>query len=163
MSVSAYRLFACKHGLLRSIQLATCGGQCFGFRRHAVPVGQRLARNEADIHLWCQEVSATTPPLDAVAKNADQSHPTEHTPGLSAEAALSQIMTTFAQQGIDVFFIDRTRPEFAIPVVRAIAPGLCIDKPRWGNARLLAPDLNDVGPVEVSTNGLSPNMIPLRV
>lgn len=136
-----------------------------GAGRHAViemlqtelGIEQRLARNEPDIREWCRDVSAGNLPLDPETDVVSTS---------TFEAngqAMERLLGSFAREGIPVLFVDRTRPEFDIPVVRAIAPGLCTDKPRWGSPRLLAPDTRDLSSIADRRGGEPPNPIPLRV
>ncbi|RMF40790.1 MAG: hypothetical protein D6754_02500 [Alphaproteobacteria bacterium] len=52
------------------------------------------------------------------------------------EDALDFLLSHCLSLGCDVVFFDHTRPEFAVPVWRAVAPGLCHWKPRLGRSRL---------------------------
>jgi ribosomal protein S12 methylthiotransferase accessory factor len=57
----------------------------------------------------------------------------------AAEDAVSQIgwlATRLAAAGIDTFVIDLTRPRYAVPVVRVVAPGLQIEPSQLQSARL---------------------------
>ncbi|WP_223429088.1 YcaO-like family protein [Tateyamaria pelophila] len=76
---------------------------------------------------------------------------------------LTRLLDRLSSNDINVYFADRTRPEFDIPVVRAIAPGLCSDKPRWGWPRLLGPDGNDHEPICPLDSSRPPNELALRI
>lgn len=124
-----------------------------------IGIEQRLMQEQDDIHKWCSEVSSETPPLNCEMTSNRSGVAREQ----SDKAGLSRILGRLSSNSINVFFIDRTRTEFGIPVVRALAPGLCSDKPRWGWPRLLAPDPNDCRSISHVGSTRPPNDLPLRI
>jgi ribosomal protein S12 methylthiotransferase accessory factor len=83
-------------------------------------------------------VRATQIDADACALLHPQGMPSRRD-GCAAEDAVSQIgwlATRLAVAGIDAFAIDLTRPRYAVPVVRIIAPGLQIEPSQLQSARL---------------------------
>ena len=56
---------------------------------------------------------------------------------------LGEILARCARLSVPVFFIEMTRPEFAIPTFRALSTSLCHYKPRWGRQRLLQTGKSD--------------------
>ncbi|ESX10221.1 hypothetical protein X767_32405 [Mesorhizobium sp. LSJC264A00] len=87
---------------------------------------------------WREKASMTTPPLNmAPIQHVAPSHPT-------VERDLSDVLDALAHRGIDLWFAEMTRAEIGIPVFRAVSTLLCHYKPRFGRARLLAPDARDL-------------------
>ncbi len=86
----------------------------------------------ADVVLttWFQEVrfEQLIPFLDQP-RTEQRAHP-------KADIDLDACMTRLKAAGCRVAILDFTRPEFAVPVIRAIAPDLCHWKPRFGRKRL---------------------------
>jgi ribosomal protein S12 methylthiotransferase accessory factor len=83
-------------------------------------------------------VRATQIDADACALLHPQGMPVRRE-ACAAEGAVSQIgwlATRLAAAGIDIFVIDLTRPRFAVPVVRVLAPGLQIEPSQLESARL---------------------------
>lgn len=74
-------------------------------------------------------------------------------PGLRLASAICAL----DRAGCRIAFVDLTRPAFGVPVIRAVAPGLCHYKPRFGHHRLLAPDPHDLAAVRPNR----PNPLPL--
>lgn len=58
----------------------------------------------------------------------------------SFEEQLEMCLAKLANAGCQIAFIDFSRPEFDVPVARAISPDLCHWKPRFGRPRLLQDD-----------------------
>ena len=120
---------------------------------------QRLAQHDPTIHAWCMTVTRNIAPLASTGPASDSVLPTEPaTPG-----TLGRLHRALAIDGIRVSYIDRTRPDFGVSVIRAIAPCLCSDRPRWGISRLLGPDPRDLSPAPAFREGLPPNPIPLAL
>lgn len=61
---------------------------------------------------------------------------TNATSTLGEEGMLSSCLESFEEASCRLAFIDFTRPEFGVPVARAISPDLCHWKPRFGRARI---------------------------
>lgn len=93
--------------------------------------------------VWCRNVDLGTAPLAAARNPAVGRLAESLAPSGDAAAALAVCLDACKARDVNVFFADRTRPEFGIPVVRALSTGLCHDKPRFGRPRLLAPDSRD--------------------
>ncbi len=72
--------------------------------------------------------------------------------------ALTACLGALERLGLRALFIDLTRPVFGVPVFRAVVPGLCHDRPRFGIPRLLVPD-----PSDLSRPAARPNPVPLLV
>lgn len=92
---------------------------------------------------WLNEVTAETPPLSRVAPTNDR-----------VPKAPTSIGTRLSDAGVRLAFVDLGRPEFGVPVWRAVSPDLCHWKPRFGRNRLLQPDRNDIAPVAVAPNDI---------
>ncbi|WP_419907285.1 YcaO-like family protein [Hoeflea sp.] len=96
---------------------------------------------------WALETTFSTPPLSL---------------GVAPAAELpeepSSIGMRLQEAGIRIAFFCQTRPEFEIPVWRAISPDLCHWKPRLGRSRLLAIDPRDCSEVQSA-----PNPVVLRL
>jgi ribosomal protein S12 methylthiotransferase accessory factor len=124
-----------------------------------IGLSQRLALHDPTILAWCATVTRNMAPLAATGTAGDPMPPMDPvTPG-----TLDRLHGALAADGIRVLYIDRTRPDFDVSVIRAIAPGLCGDRPRWGMSRLLGPDSRDLSPVPAFREGLPPNPIPLAL
>ena len=59
---------------------------------------------------------------------------------------LAAALEELAAKDIDLCFVDMTRPEIGVPVMRAVSAALCHYKPRFGKARLAASDARDLTP-----------------
>lgn len=119
---------------------------------------QRLATNPEEAQIWCRQSVAEMPSIElsSIAKSVPAAPDDARDP-------LNECLINCKHHAIDVYFMDRTRPEFGVPVVRAIGVGLCTDKPRWGHKRLLESDPNDIEPVTTTRTGQPPYTQPLRV
>lgn len=88
---------------------------------------------EAELGRWLREVRldhinlAAGPPRDAVPSS-----------DMTVAGALDLCTDAVTRAGVELAFVDMTRPEFRVPVVRAISPDLCHWKPRFGRERLLS-------------------------
>ena len=60
----------------------------------------------------------------------------EACPSQDAVSQIGWLATRLADAGIETFVIDLTRPRFAVPVVRVVAPGLQIEPSQLENPRL---------------------------
>lgn len=96
---------------------------------------------------WLSEVTVRTPPFSRI-EAADGRVP----------KAPSGIGTRFADAGVRLAFVNISRPEFGVPVWRAVSPDMCHWKPRFGRSRLLQPDRQDLAQIAVT-----PNKIFLRL
>jgi ribosomal protein S12 methylthiotransferase accessory factor len=98
---------------------------------------------EAQWWSWRSAVSMALPPLDAaLALPAARLQP------ISAAVVVDDyeaILSACAQAGVALYFVNMTRPQVGLPVVRAISTSLCHFKPRFARNRLLAPDPRDIG------------------
>lgn len=128
---------------------------------------QRLALHDPAILAWCRAVTRNMAPLTAAGLAGDPPPPPDTLPDIARDIAtpgtLDRLHRALAADGIRVLYLDRTRPDFGVAVIRAIAPGLCGDRPRWGMPRLLGPDPRDLGPVRGFRDGLPPNPVPLAL
>lgn len=104
---------------------------------------------------WRRMVTMALPPLDAAALPVSRPPDAPRIPGIG----LSAILERFATRGIDLYFADLTRNEFDVPVCRAMSTALCLTKPRFGRARLLAPDAGDHDRVKTDVD----TQVPLYV
>jgi ribosomal protein S12 methylthiotransferase accessory factor len=115
---------------------------CQGELAHAVVEAKRRERGEAALnardHIHRQH---------ATMLNADQCLLLQPEPGHSRHLAVSTtdpgtalrlIADRLAQLGIEVFGLDLTRPHFAVPVARVIAPGLQLLPSEIATPRLAA-------------------------
>lgn len=50
--------------------------------------------------------------------------------------AIEQCMQRLTQAGLEIFVVNKTRPDIGLPVVQVIVPGLCHFWPRFGASRL---------------------------
>lgn len=121
---------------------------------------QRELSGEAYIFDWKSSISANDISFDeTVTTNCFDTSLTN-----SVETQRDRCLESLGNADCTVTFVDQSRPEFEVPVVRAIVPELCNDKPRWGRQRLLAPDARDLGPKPIgSVDGTPPNTFPLLV
>jgi ribosomal protein S12 methylthiotransferase accessory factor len=60
----------------------------------------------------------------------------EGCPSPDAVSQIGWLATRLADAGIETFVLDLTRPRFAVPVVRVVAPGLQIEPSQLENPRL---------------------------
>ncbi len=79
-------------------------------------------------------------------------------PAAEPGSRLALAVGAIDRAGCRIVFVDLSRPAFGVPVIRAIAPGLCHCKPRFGRHRLLAADTRDLAPACAR-----PNPVPLLV
>ncbi|AXT26402.1 hypothetical protein D1823_07330 [Ruegeria sp. AD91A] len=99
------------------------------------------------LNAWMEEASLETAPLGA-ARFAD-----------GAEYSTSgSFLSRIRAAGVRLAFLEQTRPEFGVPVWRAISPDLCHWKPRFGRQRLLGLDPHDIGDCLQTPN---PVLLPL--
>jgi ribosomal protein S12 methylthiotransferase accessory factor len=101
---------------------------------------------------WRDEVSMATRPLSAGFPSPLRGGARGGSAGVGFESKpaspnLAVALELLAAQSIDLCFIDMTRAEIGVPVFRAVSAMLCHYKPRFGKARLLAPDARDIEPV----------------
>ncbi|MER8439511.1 YcaO-like family protein [Mesorhizobium sp. M1312] len=89
---------------------------------------------------WREKASMKTPPLNM----APIQHVSPSLPHPAVERDLSDVLNALAHRGIDLWFAEMTRAEIGIPVFRAVSTLLCHYKPRFGRARLFAPDACDL-------------------
>lgn len=121
---------------------------------------QRVETKDPYLARWLESVSAETPHLNFCGLEAEPVSLPQTSPAAGRDLCLDHLR----RAGCDVLTYEHTRPEFEIPVIRAIAPDLCRDKPRWGYDRLLAMDVRDLGDKpQPSEDGHPPNTIPLMI
>jgi ribosomal protein S12 methylthiotransferase accessory factor len=72
---------------------------------------------------------------------------------VDAAAALQAVLARLAGHGIDAYLLDLTRPQFEVPVVRALAPGLQIEPGAVMSDRL-AQAIAETGGGSIHTAGL---------
>lgn len=89
-----------------------------------------------DLEAWFDEVSMADILNKTTAITRKKNTVSRPAPGSSDDVQLSHILEELGKVGCSVAFIDFTRPEFEIPVVRAVSRELCHWKPRFGRARL---------------------------
>lgn len=108
---------------------------------------------DTDLEKWFQDVrfEGMVPFLDQP-RNESPVHP-------ETDVDLEACIVRLEAAGCRVALMDFTRPEFAVPVIRAISPDICHWKPRFGRARLLGSE----GEAEVSrvgrADGLNPRLL----
>jgi ribosomal protein S12 methylthiotransferase accessory factor len=103
---------------------------------------------------WIKEVTTALPPLDAhFPLDADRLLE-EHTP-----ITLNSALGACEKAGVGVWFADMTRDEIGIPVFRALSTELCHYKPRFGRARLRAPDPHDLAAAARDAEGQVPLLV----
>lgn len=142
----------------------------FAARRQAVPAAraavcemlqteigltQRAAQADPLLPLWTRAARAGQP--------ACLNPGPVHDPGDDAGPDYATVLDRLTAAGLRLYLLDMTRPAFGIPVMRAICPGLACDKPRWGMARLLAPDPRDLSSPPRTASGAPPNPAPLML
>lgn len=93
-----------------------------------------------DLDPWFREVD-----IDALPRSSEPAGSRQGEPARIARDDLSLCLAALEGAGCRIAFLDMTRSEFRVPVIRAISPDLCHWKPRFGRARLLAPDYRDIG------------------
>jgi len=137
------RGFACglsarptRAGAARGAILELCQGEL----AHAVVAAKRAEGGEARLNARDRDHIARATQIDTDACTLLHPHgiPARHQ-GCPSKAPLEQIRwlaTRLAAQGIEAFAVDLTRPAFAIPVVRVIAPGLQIEPSQLESPRL---------------------------
>ncbi len=96
---------------------------------------------------WLTEASTDTAPLSRIKRTE-----------IAPPPPPSSIGNRLTEAGVRLAFVRLTRPEFGVPVWRALSPDLCHWKPRFGRARLLEADLRDLEP-PMDT----PNQVLLRL
>ncbi|MDX2203173.1 MAG: YcaO-like family protein [Hyphomicrobiaceae bacterium] len=156
------RGFAC--GLASDLQLSDAAAKALlelcqielglqlSLMRHRERGGDRLSEED-------RRVLARAAALDAA--RCELLHatgsPIRHAPamtGADAESRLKTIAQAFAHHDIEAVLVDLTRPEFSVPVARALAPSLQLMPSRLDTSRLVAArSLHGGG--ERWTNGIS--------
>jgi ribosomal protein S12 methylthiotransferase accessory factor len=124
---------------------------------HAVVAAKRAEGGEARLNDRDRDHLARATQIDADTCSLlhPRGMPARHE-ACSSEEPVEQIRwltTRLAALGIEAFVVDLTRPAFAIPVVRVIAPGLQIEPSRLESARLRRAMLA-TGGGQQATNGV---------
>lgn len=109
---------------------------------------------------WLAEVDMTLPVLAAAGPPAAPPDPLDGATAAGAEGQLDALLVRCARSRCRVAFVDLTRPEFGVPVARALSPDLCHCRPRFGFRRLLATDRRDLRPPPSAPR---PNLRPLAI
>jgi ribosomal protein S12 methylthiotransferase accessory factor len=116
-------------------------------------------RAPEDPHMvrWLARVRGDTAPLDETATAPPPA------PLAAADTAglLALAVAAVRRAGCRLFFLDHARPDWGLPVARAISPDLCTLRPRFGLPRLTAPDARDLGPPRPWPDPDRPPLIPL--
>jgi ribosomal protein S12 methylthiotransferase accessory factor len=108
---------------------------------------------DTDMKTWFQEVR-----FEGFVPFKD--NPREETPMYSdSDFDLEACIARLKAVGCRVAIMNFTRPEFAVPVVRAISPDLCHWKPRLGRTRFLGSEENGSHSSAVLTDGLNPQLL----
>jgi ribosomal protein S12 methylthiotransferase accessory factor len=99
---------------------------------------------------WRAEVTMATMPLAAAPQDLGSSPPRRGGEVARAKpeteiGTLAAALEELAAKDIDLCFVDMTRPEIGVPVMRAVSAALCHYKPRFGKARLAGSDSRDLG------------------
>lgn len=124
-----------------------------------IALDQRSAVKDPMLEEWQKAVSAEAFPVLTPVSPRDL-----HESPVETEASRDRCLAALHRAGCETYFVDQTRPEFGVPVVRAISPSLCRDKPRWERTRLLRPDPRDLSePPCFTSGGEPPNPVPLMV
>jgi len=125
-----------------------------------IGLDQRDAINDVLAERWSGDVTVEKLPFLSAAQMQPEDQPDSEIAGYDVDRCIEQL----SRFGHHVYFVDLTREAFNVPVYRAVIPGLCSDKPRWGCRRLLAPDQRDIEPrISDMTSGEPPNAIPLMI
>jgi ribosomal protein S12 methylthiotransferase accessory factor YcaO len=124
-----------------------------------IALAQRARIKDPFLPGWLEAVSADLPML-AVSEFVEPLSIGYDSVPNGLDICLDRLETS----GCDTFFVDHTRPEFGVPVHRAVIPQLCRDKPRWNYERLCTPDERDLsGPPRRDGAGDPPNRVPLMI
>lgn len=91
-------------------------------------------RLPADLARWLRDVTLANEP-ELVAHRGAASPARVRPTGL-ASGDLAQVVRRLGRVGLEAFRVDLTRPEFGLPVVRVVVPGLRPWWPRFGPGRL---------------------------
>jgi ribosomal protein S12 methylthiotransferase accessory factor len=121
--------FATRDNLQASVHAATTELMQMELRVMAAHFAQSP---DTDLRRWFQEVR-----FEGIVPFKE--NPMDETPtGAGSDINLDACIERLKSAGCRVAIMNFTRPEFAVPVVRAISPDLCHWKPRFGRTRLLA-------------------------
>lgn len=102
---------------------------------------------------WLARSPAAIPPVGRAKTNA-------RTGALAASGrSLQRAIDALDSKRHRIVLVELTRKAFGVPVVRAIVPGLCHYKPRFGFSRLLASDPHDLA----LARAFRPNSVPLLI
>jgi ribosomal protein S12 methylthiotransferase accessory factor len=137
------KAFACGLGARPTLAGAARGAileLCQCELAHAVVAAKRAEGGEEKLNDRDRDHLARATHIDADACSLlhPRGMPARHEagPGKSPVEQIRWLADRLAAQGIEAFLVDLTRPAFAIPVVRVIAPGLQIEPSQLESARL---------------------------
>lgn len=91
---------------------------------------------------WRRDVDMTIQPLSLTSEPTGLSRSGDRP--RSSTDQLTYSLAACQDCNCALYFIDLTRPELAVPTIRALSPDLCHFKPRFGRDRLLANDPRDL-------------------
>lgn len=97
----------------------------------ALEQAQRLGSAAGPWQRWRDRVAMSVPPLSLGTSGGSL-------PQAQSGDGLALVLAACRASGIRLYALDLTRPEFRVPVVRALSPDLCPLKPRFGRHRLVA-------------------------
>ncbi|MFN3972992.1 MAG: YcaO-like family protein [Gemmobacter sp.] len=118
-----------------------------------VAAAQLSQSPDTDLKKWFQEVW-----FEGLVPFKD--NPRDETPMYSDfDFDLEACIERLGSAGCRIAIMHFTRPEFAVPVVRAISPDLCHWRPRLGRTRLLGGKENGSLSGAVRTDGLNPQIL----
>lgn len=109
-----------------------------------VEAGLQTGQMRPGLRRWLAEVSPKTSPLGGVATAAPPR------PAIMPD----ELLPALQQHGVRLAFHNMTLNFVGVSVWRAISPDLCHWKPRFGRARLLAPDEADLEPAAAAPNSV---------
>jgi ribosomal protein S12 methylthiotransferase accessory factor len=116
-------------------------------------------REPQDPHMnrWLAQAHADMPPL----RHTAFAQPPASLPAQGGAEALALAVGAVQAAGCRLLFLDHSRPDWSLPVARAISPDLCALSPRFGLPRLTARDTRDLAPPLPWPDPARPLLIPL--
>jgi ribosomal protein S12 methylthiotransferase accessory factor len=130
---------------------------CQGELAHHVVAAKRresgdAGLNEADLRRL-QHGDLIDARVCALLQSQGESRLPPSSAAVDAAAALQDVLTRLAAQGIGAYLLDLTRPQFQVPVIQVLAPGLQVEPCTIVSDRL-AQAINETGGGGVHTAGL---------
>lgn len=142
--------FAAKPGLIEAARAATV--EMLATETSLPP--WREVSDDAVAKSWVERLCTLELPVFSDASPAVSHFASEET-AWTLDACIAALNTRVCR----VFFVDLSRGDSCAPVFRALSPELCHIKPRFGKARLQAPDVRDLAPVNAEAEMV--NSLPI--